>query len=92
MELEARQEGASAAPTISEEIPVDPVETMLAEVRWRPGPIFMMDVCESEGRLWLVEINGLSCSWLYACDLEAVVAAAGELATSAWQRATGATA
>jgi hypothetical protein len=53
---------------------------MLAEVRWRPDLIFMMDICESDGGLWLVELNGFSCSWLYACDLEAVVAAAGELA------------
>jgi hypothetical protein len=67
-------------------------ETMLAEVRWRPDELFMMDIGESEGRLWLVELNGFSCSWLYACDLEAVVAAAGDLATRAWQRAAGATA
>jgi hypothetical protein len=60
-------------------------ESMLAEVRWRPDPIFMMDVCESDGRLWLVELNGCSTSWLYACDLAAVVAAAGELATATWE-------
>ncbi len=59
------------------------VETMLAEVRWRPDPIFMVDVCQSEGRLWLVEINGFSCSWLYQCDLETVVASASDLAANA---------
>jgi hypothetical protein len=62
------------------------VEGMLAEVRWRPDPIFMLDVCESQGRLWLVEINGLSCSWLYQCDLAAVVAEASALARTAWER------
>jgi hypothetical protein len=67
-------------------------EAMLTEVRWRPDPIFMMDVAESAGRLWLVELNGFSCSWLYACDLEAVVAAAAELAARQWERATGQTA
>jgi hypothetical protein len=61
-------------------------ERMLTEVRWRPDPIFMMDVCESEGRLWLVELNGFSCSWLYQCDLTAVVAEASELARQAWAR------
>jgi hypothetical protein len=61
-------------------------EAMLTEVRWRPDPIFMMDIAESEGSLWLVELNGFSCSWLYRCDLEAVVFAAGELATQAWER------
>ncbi|HKB37616.1 MAG TPA: ATP-grasp domain-containing protein [Gemmataceae bacterium] len=61
-------------------------ERMLSEVRWRPDPIFMMDICESEGRLWLVELNSFSCSWLYRCDLTAVVAEASELARQAWTR------
>ena len=55
-------------------------ETMLAEVRWRPDPIFMLDICAAEERFWLVEINGFSCSWLYQCDLAAVVAEASRLA------------
>ncbi len=62
------------------------VERMLREVRWRPDPIFMVDVCESAGRPWLVELNGFSCSWLYRCDLAAVVARASEVASQAWQR------
>jgi hypothetical protein len=60
---------------------------MLAEVRWRPDPIFMMDLCEADGNLWLVELNGFSCSWLYACDLAAVVAKASRLATAVWEQA-----
>ena len=55
-------------------------ESMLSEVRWRPDPIFMLDLCESAGRLWLVELNSFSASWLYACDLAAVVSTAAELA------------
>jgi hypothetical protein len=55
------------------------VEKMLDQVRWRPDPIFMLDVCESKGRLWLVELNGFSCSWLYACNFTAVVSAASDL-------------
>jgi hypothetical protein len=55
-------------------------ESMLAEVHWRPDPIFMMDIAESGDELWLVELNGFSCSWLYACDLGVVVATASELA------------
>jgi hypothetical protein len=64
-------------------------EAMLSEVRWRPDPLFMLDVCESEGRLWLVELNSFSGSWLYQCDLSAVVAAASELAERAWERGRG---
>jgi hypothetical protein len=59
-------------------------ESMLAAVRWRPDPIFMVDVCESGGRPWLVELNGFSTSWLYACNLETVVAEASELAARVW--------
>jgi hypothetical protein len=62
-------------------------EAMLAEVRWRPDPIFMMDIAECGGELWLVELNGFSCSWLYACDLQAVVAAVSNLAARNWERA-----
>jgi hypothetical protein len=64
-------------------------EAMLAEVRWRPDPIFMLDIAESDGRLWLVELNGFSSSWLYACDLAAVVTEAGRLAVQEWERAVG---
>lgn len=65
------------------ECPLDVIsfaELMLAEVRWRPDPAFMPDMCESAGRLWLVELNSFSGSWLYRCDLAAVVSAASELA------------
>jgi hypothetical protein len=67
------------------------VEAMLAEVRWRPDPIFMVDIAELAGRLWLVELNGFSCSWLYACDLAAVVEEASRLATQAWEAGRTAT-
>ena len=57
---------------------------MLNAMSWRPDPIFMIDVCESDGRLWLVELNGFSCSWLYQCDLPEVVERASELAVRQW--------
>ena len=57
---------------------------MLAEIRWRPDPIFMLDLCESEGHFWLVELNSFSCSWLYRCDPAAVVTEASRLATQVW--------
>jgi hypothetical protein len=59
----------------------------LAAAGWAPDDIFMMDVCESEGRLCLLELNGFSCSALYECDPRAVVAAASALAVRAWERA-----
>jgi hypothetical protein len=63
-------------------------ETMLQEVRWCPDPIFMLDICESAGHLWLVELNSFSSSWLYQCDLSAVVAEASRLASQIWERSS----
>ncbi len=47
----------------------------------------MIDVCEADGRLWLVELNGFSCSWLYQCNLAEVVERASELAVRQWASA-----
>lgn len=62
-------------------------EHVLAGVPWRPDDAFMLDVCECEGALHVVELNSFSCSGLYACDLAAVVAAVGDAAVAAWERA-----
>jgi ATP-grasp domain, R2K clade family 3 len=67
------------------------VAMMVNAVSWRPDPIFMMDVCESDGRLWLVELNSFSCSWLYQCDLPEVVGRASELAVRQWGSSRGRT-
>src|SRR5262249_4092838 len=67
----------------------DFVASMLAAVPWRPDAIFMADVCESDGDLFLLELNGFSSSAVYACDYKAVVAVASELATREWERGPG---
>jgi hypothetical protein len=59
---------------------------MLAAVPWRPDEIFMADVCESGGELYLLELNGFSSSAVYPCDYRAVVAAASRLAIRRWER------
>ena len=68
----------------------DFANAMLAEIRWRPDPVFMLDVCESNDRLWLVELNSFSSSWLYLCDYHAVVSATSELAEQIWLRQSAA--
>jgi hypothetical protein len=59
-------------------------EQILATTDYRPDPLFMLDVCESDGTLHLLELNSFSCSGLYACDPEAVVATVARLAADAW--------
>lgn len=51
-----------------------------AETRWTPAPIFTMDVAESEGTLFLLEIGSINVSGLYECDLEKVFDRASEMA------------
>ena len=63
--------------------------TMLAAVVWRPDEIFMADVCESGGKLYLLELNGFSTSAIYPCDYRAVIAAASALATRRWEQRMG---
>ena len=46
---------------------------ILKNSSWRPDPIFSMDLCECDGQIRLLELNGFSCSNLYACDLDAII-------------------
>lgn len=61
-------------------------DAMLTAVGWLPDELFMLDVCESEGQLFLLEINSFSCSALYQCDLKVVVEVSTRLAVRAWTR------
>jgi hypothetical protein len=40
-----------------------------------PEPVYIMDICEADGALYLLELNPFSGADLYACDREAVVCA-----------------
>ena len=60
------------------------VTDILQQVQWRPDEVFMMDVCESNGKLHLLELNSFSCSGLYDCELSAVIRAAGAAAENKW--------
>lgn len=61
-------------------------QEMLAAIPWRPDELFMLDVCESESQLHLVELNSFSCSWVYACDLAQIIAIASDRAIEARRR------
>jgi len=63
------------------------MDGLLAEVPYRPDPIYMMDICVSGNKLHLLELNSFSCSGLYQCDPSAVVNTVKELALDEWQRA-----
>lgn len=52
------------------------VTHVLQTVRWRPDPLFVLDVATVGGNLALLELNPFSCANPYACDVSAIVDAA----------------
>lgn len=55
-------------------------EQVLSSITWRPDPLFVMDVCESNDDLRIVELNSFSCSGQCAIDLQRYVSVASESA------------
>jgi len=45
----------------------------IAKEEWQPGRAYTLDICKSEGRYYLLEINSFSCSGLYGCAVEPIV-------------------
>ena len=60
-------------------------EGMLQQVRWRPDNVFVMDICEANDHLRLLELNSFSCSGLYRCDLPEVIRAVSVTARKEWK-------
>jgi hypothetical protein len=56
----------------------------LQQADWSPDPLFIMDVCDTEDGLRLLELNSFSCSGHYLADLPTVVKTASELAALCW--------
>lgn len=61
-------------------------ETALRKIAWQPDDIFVMDVCECDGELRVLELNGFSCAGLYHCDPAPIVAGAIRIALRAWNQ------
>jgi len=54
-----------------------------------PEDVYVMDICEADGRLWLLELNPFSGADLYACDCREVVAAVSAAAVRMARTASG---
>jgi len=59
-------------------------QSIVDKVEWEPDPIYTLDVCESNGELFLLELNGFSTSGLYDCDLETIIRVASKMAEEEW--------
>lgn len=65
---------------------IDYLQNVLNDLRfkWQPDFIYTVDVCQSNGEFYILELNSFSCSNLYSCNLAAVVEVASQLAINDW--------
>ncbi len=57
----------------------------IALLEWQPDPMYVIDIIDNYGELYLMEINSFSCSGLYHCDVRPVVEHASRLALAEWE-------
>lgn len=80
--------GSRYQPTITNDLPDYVVETgyeILGDMKYRPSDTaWTMDLCKSNGTIFLLEINSFSCAGLYSCDYGKVVKAVSSAALKDW--------
>lgn len=55
---------------------------VLKQVNWYPELLYTVDICESEGELYILELGSFSCAGEYGCDLSLIIEAG---AKAAWE-------
>lgn len=56
----------------------------IASQEWQPDLCYTVDIAESEGEVYLLEINSFSCAGFYDCNLRSIVRCASETAKEEW--------
>lgn len=57
----------------------------IASQEWQPDLCYTVDIAESGGDVYLLEVNSFSCAGLYSCDLESVVREVSLVAMGEWR-------
>ena len=57
---------------------------VIKQVSWYPESVYTIDICESEGELYVLELGSFSCAGEYACDLSAIVEFGAKAAWEDW--------
>jgi len=71
-DLETQRYGFDPDPSFPDRVRIKAEEVARA-IKWVPDPIFVLDIVESKGELSVMEINALSTSGWYDCDIGAIV-------------------
>lgn len=70
-------------------VPTEVIEfanQVLEETRFRPDPIFTLDICQVGDTLSVLECGGFSCAGLYKCDLKPIVTEVAKLSINQWKQ------
>ncbi len=57
----------------------------IASQEWQPDLCYTVDIAESDGKVYLLEINSFSCAGLYDCNMESIVRCVSAAAEEEWQ-------
>jgi len=57
----------------------------IAAQEWQPDRCYTVDIAESEGEVYLLEINSFGCAGFYKCDVKQIVRCASEAAVNEWK-------
>jgi hypothetical protein len=57
----------------------------IARHKWQPDLCYTVDIAESEGGIYLLEINSFSCAGFYQCNINHIVKCASAAAMREWE-------
>jgi len=57
----------------------------IAKNKWEPDRLYTIDICKSNNKFYLLEINSFSCSDFYNANMEPIVREASRLALQEWK-------
>lgn len=57
---------------------------VIKQVSWYPESVYTIDICESDGELYVLELGSFSCAGEYGCDLSAIVEFGAKAAWEDW--------
>lgn len=62
---------------------------ILKQVRWYPELLYSIDICESQGELYVMELGSFSCAGEYGCDLSLMIEAGVKAAREDYEIVNG---
>jgi hypothetical protein len=75
--------------TIKGGYPEQYLSEVLKQVNWYPESLYTIDICESEGELYVLELGSFSCAGEYGCDLSLIIEAGAKAALEDYEAVNG---